>query len=220
MAHEYKIIEMFSSIQGESSYAGLPCFFIRLAGCNLECSYCDTDHARDVGSYVERPMEDIVTAANDSGLRLVEITGGEPLLHEGTPDLCARLQDEGFIVLLETNGSRDISCVPEGVVRILDCKCPGSGESGRMDFANFAKLRRKDEVKFVLCDRADYEYAMRIMAEYSLADRAGEVLFSPVAGEKGLEPAELASWMLRDRPRARLQMQLHKIIWDPNEKMR
>ena len=214
-----KIAELFISIQGESSYAGKPCFFIRLAGCNLNCSYCDTEFAKSAGNGSEYSVDNLVAVADKSGVRLVEITGGEPLLQEDVPELCGRLKDAGFTVLVETNGSLRISQLPPEVIRIIDCKCPSSGESESMCLANFAYITPADEIKFVICDRADFDYACKIVSEYDLESRVENILFSPVVSDS-LSPALLAEWILEIRFPVRLQLQLHKIIWNPGEQGR
>lgn len=214
-----KITELFTSIQGESSYAGRPCFFIRLAGCNLNCSYCDTEFAKSADSGKDISIESILERAKNANVATVEITGGEPLLHDEVPLLCRGLLEAGFRVLIETNGSLPIAKLPEKVIRIVDCKCPSSGESERMDFANFAELNPCDEVKFVIADREDYEYACEVIAKYELNSKVDNILFSPVASEL-FSPAELAEWILEDKLDVRLQLQLHKVIWDPNERER
>ncbi len=220
MGVRHRVVECFSSIQGESSYAGLPCFFIRLAGCNLDCSYCDTAYARDPMSGEQLDEDFLVAEAVSAGLGLVEITGGEPLMHEGVPGLCGRLLDSGLKVLLETNGSFDVSVLPAGVVRIVDCKCPGSGEAGEMDFANFARLGRDDEVKFVVTDRVDYEYALKVIADYCLPEKVGEILFGAASGAGVGFAATLAAWLVQDMVPARLQIQLHKFLWGHIERCR
>jgi 7-carboxy-7-deazaguanine synthase len=204
-----RVHEIFSSIQGESSFAGWPCAFLRLSGCNLACSWCDTIHAAD--SYAEMRVEAAARALLDCGLPLVELTGGEPLLAPETPALAAMLADSGVTVLVETNGSLDIGVLDARVIAVMDVKCPGSGMADRNDYANLDRLRVRDEVKFVLTDREDYRFAM------GMARRVWErntVHFSPVAG--ALDPAELAAWMVADRVRARLGLQLHKYIWSPD----
>lgn len=203
------LCETFVSIQGESSYAGLPCFFIRLAGCNLRCVYCDTRHAYSPGH--ETPIADLVDEYLAGGTRLVEITGGEPLLQEGLPALATALRDvPDARVLVETNGSRDISVVPDGVVAVMDVKSPGSGVADALDMRNLDRLRPADEVKFVLCDRADYEWARAFVSDRNLASRCSAVLFAPAF--RLLEPGLLAGWMIEDGVEARLQLQIHKII--------
>jgi 7-carboxy-7-deazaguanine synthase len=204
-----KVVETFESIQGESSWAGMPCFFIRLAGCNLRCVYCDTPYAYEGGE--ERSVEELVAAARASRAPIVEITGGEPLLQEGLPALAAALRDgTSKRVLVETNGSLDLARVPPGVVAIVDIKCPGSGESERVLWSNVERLRACDEVKFVISDRADYDWAVDVLRRFALATRCRAVHLSPAADVLG--PAVLAGWMLADGLPARLQVQLHKVV--------
>jgi len=208
-----KVCEIFTSIQGESGYAGLPCTFVRLTGCNLRCSYCDTAYAYDEGR--EMSIEEIVEEVSAAGVSLVEITGGEPLMNEETPALAGALLDKGLDVMVETNGSMDISQLPDRVHVIMDIKTPRSGmhESNRLD--NILVLRHSDEVKFVLMDEEDYLWALGLIREHGLEDRC-RVLLSSIFGE--LEPRKLAGWMLRDRVRARLNLQLHKYIFSPDER--
>jgi 7-carboxy-7-deazaguanine synthase len=203
--------EIFHSIQGESTHAGRPCVFVRLTACDLRCSWCDTPYAFHEGGKAE--VEEVVSRVKAYGCPVVEITGGEPLLQKDVYPLMRRLLDEGLDVLIETGGHLSIAEVPEGVVRIMDVKCPGSGESHRVDWSNLDRLRPSDEVKFVLRDRADYEYARGVVATYRLVERTAAVLFSPVHGV--LEPRLLAEWILADRLAVRLQLQAHKYIWDP-----
>ena len=209
-----QVTELFLSIQGESTWAGLPCGFIRLAGCNLRCSWCDTVYSYEGG--VEMSLEDILADVRRWGVGLVEITGGEPLLQAGCVPLAEALQREADTVLIETNGSLPIAALPPEVIRILDIKCPGSGMQDRMYWPNLENLGPRDEVKFVLADRADYDWAVRVMDKHGLPDRCGAVLFSAATGL--LEPAELAQWMVSDRPAARLQLPLHKHIWGPHRR--
>jgi 7-carboxy-7-deazaguanine synthase len=206
-----KITEIFHSIQGESSRAGRRCVFVRLTACDLRCRWCDTEYAFTEG----RPLtlDGILDRVAAHECDLVEITGGEPLLQEGTPELCRRLLEAGYEVLVETGGHRDTSVLPEGVSVILDMKCPGSGESDRNDYANLERLKSGDEVKFVIADRADYEWARDLVQKHELAEKV-PVHVSPVFGEQ--DPRELAEWILADRLDVRLQLQLHKHVWEPD----
>jgi 7-carboxy-7-deazaguanine synthase len=206
------VSEVFHSIQGESSYAGRPCVFVRLTACDLRCAWCDTAYAFTGGS--KRELDDVVAEVASYGCGLVEITGGEPLLQPDVFPLMERLVGRGFRVLLETGGHISLERVPAGVVRIMDVKCPGSGEAEKTDWSNLDRLHRDDEVKFVVADRRDYEYARAVVARHDLASRTGNVLFSPVHG--ALEPADLAAWILADRLSVRLQLQVHKFIWGPS----
>ncbi len=208
-----KICEIFASIQGESSYAGLPCTFIRLTGCNLRCIYCDTTYAYAEGS--ERSEEEIIGIVRDSGVKLVEITGGEPLMQKDVYPLIERLLDNGYAVLVETNGSIGIRKIDRRAVLILDIKTPGSGMSGEMDFSNLAHLKQADEIKFVLTGRADYEWAKEIMSNYALGEKC-HVLLSPAFGN--LSPEQLACWILEDRLDVSLNLQLHNYIFGPGRK--
>ena len=205
------INEIFYSVQGESSYAGQPCVFVRLTACDLRCSWCDTPYAFYEGH--KRALEDIWGEVDSFACPLVEVTGGEPLLQEDVYPLMQGLLDRGKKVLLETGGHRNTARVPSDVVTILDIKCPGSGESHRNDWMNIERLRRHDEVKFVVKDRADYEWARGIVDQHKLAERAAAVHFSPVHGE--LDPKTLSEWVLADRLPIRVQLQLHKYIWSP-----
>jgi 7-carboxy-7-deazaguanine synthase len=202
------VSEIFRSIQGESSFAGLPCAFVRLAGCNLRCRYCDTRYAQEGGTPMS--LREILDQVSTFGLGLVEITGGEPLVQSETPALAGALLEQGYRVLLETNGSLDISVVPMGVIRIMDIKCPSSGETSNFMWENIWKLRDNDEVKFVISDTHDYEWARGIVRErFSLTKT--QVLFSTVFGE--LPPRNLVEWMLDDKLTVRFQLQIHKYIW-------
>jgi 7-carboxy-7-deazaguanine synthase len=205
------INEIFYSIQGESSRMGQPCVFVRLTACDLRCSWCDTPYAFDEGRKMS--VDDVVAAVERYSCPLVEVTGGEPLLQEDVYELMVRLRDSGLTVMLETGGHRSIARVPAGVLKIVDVKCPGSGEAAKNDWSNLTALAADDEVKFVIKDRADYEFARDVIARYALADRAAGVLLSPVHGV--LEPRTLSEWMLADHLQARLQLQLHKYIWPP-----
>ncbi|WP_457574183.1 radical SAM protein [Desulfolithobacter sp.] len=205
--------EIFYSIQGESTYAGLPCIFVRLTGCNLRCAYCDTRYAFSQG----RPMtlEEIEDLLRLHRCSLVEITGGEPLLQDETPELVRRLLERGYRVLLETNGSLDISRVDSRCIRIMDLKCPSSGEVEQNDLENLHRLTPGDEVKFVLGDRDDYEWARDMVRRVRpVAPPGTTILFSAIADQ--LDHATLARWIIEDNLGVRLQVQLHKIIWAPD----
>jgi 7-carboxy-7-deazaguanine synthase len=217
-----RINEIFFSIQGESTRSGCPCVFIRLAGCHLRCAYCDTAYAFTQGE--ARSIDAIIEEVSGYGCELVAVTGGEPLLQPRVHELMGRLCDLGKTVLIETSGACDISACDARVVRVVDFKTPGSGERERNLWANVDHLRPRDEVKFVICDRADYDWAKSIIDHHRLIERCGAVLLSPVfeqaggeeiAGSAGLAPRELAAWMLADGLAARLQLQVHKHIWDP-----
>lgn len=207
------INEIFKSIQGESSYAGLPCFFIRLTGCNLACSYCDTSYARYDGR--EMTIPSIISLVDKPGTNLVEITGGEPLIQKETPLLAETLLKKGFTVLIETNGSADIGIVPHKAVIIMDIKCPGSGMSDRMKWENIEKLSAKDEVKFIIGDRRDYLWAVEKIKEYDLCKKS-HLLFSCVHNR--LEAKTLVKWIIEDNLNVRFQLQLHKYIWGADVK--
>ena len=203
------INEIFHSIQGESTYAGLPCVFVRLTACDLRCSWCDTPYAFHEGRKVS--LDEILARVDAYDCPLVEITGGEPLLQPGVYPLMDRLLATGRTVLLETGGHISLERVPAAVVKVMDVKCPGSGESAKNDWSNLDRLTRQDQVKFVILDRADYEFARDVVEGHDLASRLASVLFSPVHGRLDLK--QLAEWMLADRVPARLQIQLHKYIW-------
>ena len=205
------INEIFYSIQGESSRVGQPCVFVRLTACDLRCSWCDTAYAFDEGRKMS--VDDVVAAVERYGCPLVEVTGGEPLLQEDVYELMRRLRAGGRTVMLETGGHRSIARVPDGVLKSVDVKCPGSGEADKNDWTNLEILAPGDEVKFVIKDRTDYEFARDVIVRHALADRAAAVLMSPVHGV--LEPRALSEWMLADRLPATLQLQLHKYIWPP-----
>jgi 7-carboxy-7-deazaguanine synthase len=204
------INEIFQSIQGESTHAGRPCVFVRLTACDLRCSWCDTPYAFHEGRRMS--VDEVIAQVRSYDCSLVEITGGEPLLQKEVYPLMQRLVDDGFSVMLETGGHRSIADVPAAVVRVMDVKCPGSGESDRNDWTNMNHLGRRDEVKFVINDRTDYDFARQVITAHNLVDRVGAVLLSPVHG--GLDPKQLAAWILADRLPVRLQLQLHKYIWD------
>ncbi|MFH0810459.1 MAG: radical SAM protein [Pseudomonadota bacterium] len=204
------VSEIFFSIQGESTHAGLPCVFVRLAGCNLRCSYCDTGHALEDGTRMS--VEEVASRTIAYRVPLVEITGGEPLLQEDVYSLMDTLLDAGSHVLLETNGSLPLGRVDSRIKRIVDVKCPGSGAVHSVNWANMPLLGPRDEVKFVLSDRTDYDFARGAILHHSLLARGCAVLLSPV--RQRLEPKDLAGWMLEDKLRGvRLQLQLHRIIW-------
>jgi 7-carboxy-7-deazaguanine synthase len=203
--------EIFHSIQGESTRAGEPCVFVRLTGCDLRCVWCDTAYAFYEGR--KRTVEDVIADVERIGCRLVEVTGGEPLLQEDVYPLMEGLLARGLTVMLETGGHRSIARVPPAVVKIVDVKCPGSGEASRNDWENLGRLSPHDEVKFVIADRRDYEFARDVIRRHQLAERCAAVLLSAVHG--GLAPALLSTWILEDRLPARLQLQVHKIIWAP-----
>ena len=205
-----KVNEIFRSIQGESTHAGRPCVFVRLTYCSLRCSYCDTEYAFFEGK--ERPLDEILAEVAHHGCRLVEVTGGEPLIQKETTLLLERLLDEGYEVLLETSGAYPVERVPDGVKIIMDLKTPGSGMVAKNRWENLGHLDQDDEIKFVICDRADYEWARGVVAEHDLTSRHA-VLFSPSFGQ--LPADELAAWILEDRLPVRLQLQLHKFIWSP-----
>ena len=206
-----RVTEIFHSIQGESSFVGQPCVFIRLTGCPLRCTWCDTEYAFYGGK--ELSIEDILAKVDSYGCRLVEVTGGEPLAQSDAFPLITKLCDRGYDVLIETSGAIDTTHVDARAHVILDVKCPGSGMSDRIHWPNLARLRNKDEVKFVLADRSDYEWARQTVAQHDLASRC-TVLMSPVFGS--LDSRQLAEWLLADRLPVRLQLQLHKLIWTPD----
>ncbi len=209
-AAQIRVHEIYESIQGESTFAGLPCTFVRLSRCNLRCRWCDTPQAFEGGT--EMPRAQVLEKALSFGTPLVELTGGEPLLQPGAIPLLSELCDAGRTVLLETSGERDISRVDPRVHRIMDLKAPGSGESRRNRWENIAELSKRDEVKFVLADRADYDWTKGVIAEHGLPDRVHAVLLSCVWGE--LDPKDLVKWVLEDQLPVRVQMQMHKVIWD------
>jgi 7-carboxy-7-deazaguanine synthase len=204
--------EIFHSIQGESTHAGRPCVFVRLTACDLRCSWCDTPYAFHEGRKMS--VDEVLGKVREYGCDVVEITGGEPLLQKEVYPLMQRLLDEGRTVMLETGGHLSVADVPEPVIRVIDVKCPGSGEAARNHWANLDALRATDEVKFVIKDRADYEYARDVVARHTLAGRCAAVHFSPVHGVQ--DAKELAAWVLEDRLPVRVQLQLHKFIWDPS----
>ena len=205
------INEIFHSIQGESTYAGRPCVFVRLTACDLRCRWCDTPYAFHEGRKMS--VDEVVADVAARGCPTVEVTGGEPLLQPDVYPLMQRLLDSGLTVLIETGGHRSIADVPAGVIRIMDIKCPGSGEAEHNDWTNLSRLTRQDEVKFVIADRRDYEYARDIIQREQLASRVNAVLVSPVHGE--LDPKLLSEWVIADRLDVRVQLQVHKYIWSP-----
>ena len=206
--------EVFLSIQGESTWAGLRCVFIRLTGCDLRCSYCDTAYAFTEGK--RRPLNEVLAEALAYDCPLVEVTGGEPLLQPATLPLLAALCNAGRTVLLETSGAHDISKVDPRVHRIMDLKTPGSGECARNLWANIDHLTRRDEVKFVIGSREDYEWAREQVHKFNLPCRVNAVLFSPVFGK--IQPEEIVNWTLADKLDVRFQLQLHKFIWHPQQR--
>ena len=223
MSDSLVVNEVFHSIQGEGTRAGLPCVFVRLAGCHLRCHYCDTEYAFHEGSH--RTIDDLVAMVDRFACDLVEVTGGEPLLQPNVHMLMACLCDRGRTVVVETSGACDIAPCDPRVIRILDLKTPGSGEVDRNHWPNMEQLARTDEVKFVVCDRSDYEWARDRLFEHRLHERVAAVLMSAaapveagaeIAGAEGLPLQDLAEWVLADRLPVRLQVQLHKLIWDPS----
>jgi 7-carboxy-7-deazaguanine synthase len=209
-ADQIRIHEIYESIQGESTFAGLPCTFVRLSRCNLRCRWCDTPQAFEGGTQLSRA--DVLEKALSFGTPLIELTGGEPLLQAGAFPLLRELCDSGRTVLLETSGERDISEVDSRVHRIMDLKAPGSDESHRNRWENIEHLTQRDEVKVVLADRADYEWAKGVIEDHGLVERVNAVLLSCVWGE--LDPKDLVQWVLEDHLPVRVQIQMHKVIWD------
>lgn len=222
------LIELYLSVQGESSFAGLPCIFVRLAGCNLRCTWCDSEYTFTGGTkYSQEQIEQEIAAFQP--VKLVEFTGGEPMLQERELlPLMERLLAQQYTLLLETSGERPLGAVPGQVHKIMDVKCPASGESGRFHEPNLDALTERDEVKFVLSDRADYEFARDFVRQHALADRCGQILLSPAfsktpspertAQNCALDPRVLVEWMLTDHLPARLSLQIHKFIWEPLKK--
>ena len=201
------INEIFFSIQGESTHAGKPCVFVRLTACDLRCSWCDSEYTLYEGT--KRTLDSILEEVRGYGCDLVEVTGGEPLLQKNVHELIARLLEDGKTVMIETGGHRDISVLDERVLRIVDVKTPSSGESHRVMTENFPHLRETDELKFVVKDRKDFDFSLEMIREHGLEERC-PLLFSPV---HGVDPADLARWIMDSGVRARLQLQLHKILW-------
>jgi len=221
------ITEIFKSIQGEGTRAGLPCIFVRLTGCNLRCTWCDTEYAFHGGTKysLEEIVDKVHNLAGNGPTRvpLVEITGGEPLLQPETPALAEKLLGAGYTVMIETSGERFIDILPRDVVKIVDVKCPDSGEPDTFDFENLAALGPNDEVKFVIASRRDYDFARDFVAQHQLDQRVRQVLFSPVFADPagrwpGLNARELVEWILADGLPVRLGLQLHKFVWDPATK--
>jgi 7-carboxy-7-deazaguanine synthase len=218
------ITEIFKSIQGEGTRAGLPCIFVRLTGCNLRCTWCDTAYAFYGGTKqsVDEVMGKVraLSGGGPSRIPLVEITGGEPLLQPETPALAERLLAEGYTVMIETSGERFVGVLPREAIKIVDVKCPDSGEADTFDMANIEALGSRDEIKFVIATRRDYDFAREFTARHELTKRVREVLFSPAFPDPagawpGLDARELAEWILADGLPVRLGLQLHKFIWDP-----
>ena len=205
------INEIYLSVQGESTWAGLPCVFVRLTFCDLRCSYCDTEYAFYEGK--KQSLGEIVAAVLAYDCALVEITGGEPLLQKNVLPLMTMLADAGRTILLETSGAHDISVVDPRVHRIMDLKTPGSGEVERNLFSNIAHLTERDEVKFVIGSRKDYEWSRGQLQEHRLAERCRAVLFSPIFGR--IDPRQIVEWILADKLPVRFQLQMHKFIWTP-----
>ncbi len=220
-----QITEIYKSLQGESTHAGLPCVFVRLTGCNLRCTWCDSEYTFQGGRKMTlQEVRDEVSRLSPTGL--VEVTGGEPMLQEReVVPLMRHLLQDGYTVLLETSGERPLASVPAEVIKIVDVKCPDSGEANTFDASNLHALTSRDEVKFVLASRADYDFAREFTARHNLAEKVNAVLFSPAfrkdaTGSRDsshclLDPQDLASWMIADNVSARLGLQLHKFIWDP-----
>ena len=204
------VTEIYPSIQGESTWLGLPCTFVRLTGCNLRCTYCDSEFAFYGGT--KMTLDAVLAEVAKHGIKLVEVTGGEPLLQPQTPELCRQLLGAGYQVLIETSGERPIEVLPPGVIRIMDLKAPSSGECARNRYENIEHLNSRDEVKFVLGSREDYEWARGKIAEYDLGKKC-TVLISPVWGK--IDAKDLVQWMLEDHLQARFQLQIHKFVWEP-----
>jgi 7-carboxy-7-deazaguanine synthase len=207
-----RINEIFFSIQGESTWAGRPCAFVRLTGCDLRCSWCDTEYAFHEGRTMA--VEEVAAQIIGYGSDLAEVTGGEPLLQPAVHPLIARLLEAGITVLVETSGASDVSRLDARAIKVMDLKCPGSGESSRNLWSNLEHLTSRDEVKFVIADRTDYEWARDVTRRHNLAARVNAVLMSSAFGK--LEPALLAGWILADRLPVRMQLQMHKHIWAPD----
>jgi len=222
------LIEIYKSVQGESSFAGLPCIFVRLAGCNLRCSWCDSEYTF-TGGYKLTEDEVVAEVAKLAPVKLVEFTGGEPMLQERELiPLMERLLALGYELMIETSGERPVENVPKAVHKIVDVKCPGSGESGRFRMSNLASLTDRDELKFVITNRDDYEFARDFIRTNALEGRVGQILLSPAFSKMPsperstanclLDPRELVEWMLADGLNARLSLQIHKYVWEPQKK--
>jgi len=222
------LIEIYKSVQGESSFAGRPCIFVRLAGCNLRCAWCDSEYTF-TGGYKLSEDEVVAEIHKLAPVRLIEFTGGEPLLQERElVPLMERLLHDGYELMIETSGERPVENVPKAVHKIIDVKCPGSGEAGRFRMTNLAALTERDEVKFVITNRDDYEYARNFIRDNALEGRAGAILLSPAFSKAPsperstenclLDPRDLVEWMLADGLNARLSLQIHKYIWEPQKK--
>ena len=222
------LIEIYKSVQGESSFAGLPCIFVRLAGCNLRCSWCDSEYTF-TGGYKSSIDEVVCQVRKLAPVKLVEITGGEPMLQEREVlPLMQKLLDDGYEVLIETSGERPLDNVPKAVHKIVDVKCPASGEGGSFRFSNLDSLTPADELKFVIADRADYEFARDFVREHRLGEKTRNILFSPAFRKDAgpardarnclLDPRELVEWILADGLNVRLGLQIHKFIWEPMKK--
>jgi 7-carboxy-7-deazaguanine synthase len=222
------LIEIYKSVQGESSFAGRPCIFVRLAGCNLRCSWCDSEYTFK-GGYKLSEDEVVTEIEKLAPVKLVEFTGGEPLLQEReVVPLMQRLLSAGYELMIETSGERPLDHVPAAVHKIVDVKCPGSGEGGSFHMSNLEFLSKNDEVKFVISDRSDYEFARDFIREHALEARVGSVLLSPAFSKTPslarstenctLDPRELVDWLLADGLDARLSLQIHKYIWEPQKK--
>lgn len=210
---ELEICEIFYSIQGESTWSGYPMIFIRLSRCNLDCSWCDTKYAREPGTVFS--FENIFKVISQYKCKIVELTGGEPLLQEGSIPLIKKLLENGYTVLLETNGSCPLKKVPPNIIKVMDIKCPSSGMQDKMLWDNLNYLNPfLDEIKFVIADRTDYDYAVQILHKYELQKRCRAALFSPILGRMPLQ--ELSHWILQDGLPVRLQIQQHRIIWGEN----
>ncbi len=212
MNAELRVNEIFYSVQGESTHAGRACVFVRLTGCNLRCKWCDTQYAFYEGR--KMALDQIVETVRAYRCDLVEVTGGEPLLQDAVHPLMTTLIDGGATVMLETSGSLDLARVDPRVIKIVDLKCPLSGECQRNLWSNLEHLTARDEIKFVIAGRADYEWARHVMADHRLPERVGAILLSPAFGL--IDPKSLTEWMLQDRTPARIQLQMHKQIWPPD----